>query len=67
MVFNNRDNDLSAIEYINGTKKWFLNGKLYRENDLPAIEDFSGTKEWYWRGKRIYVNNQEEFEEKLFN
>ncbi len=37
--------------YRDGTKKWFLDGKLHRE-DGPAIEQPNGSKEWYKNGKR---------------
>ena len=37
--------------YANGTKEWFLNGKLHRE-DGPAYEGTNGTKYWYLNGKR---------------
>ena len=30
----------------NGTKEWFLNGKLHRE-DGPAVEYADGDKHWY--------------------
>ena len=33
-----------------GTKHWYLNGKLHRE-DGPAIEYASGSKAWYLNGK----------------
>lgn len=33
-----------------GTKEWWLNGKLHRE-DGPAIEYADGTKEWRRNGK----------------
>ena len=46
-----RKNDLPAVEYANGTKEWYLNGKLHRENDKPAIEYSNGTKYWYLNGK----------------
>ncbi len=36
--------------YDNGTKEWYLNGKLHRE-DGPAREFPDGTKEWYLNGK----------------
>ena len=39
-----RENDLPAIEWLNGDKEWYLNGKLHRENDLPAVEWFNGDK-----------------------
>ena len=33
-----------------GSKYWFLNGKLHRE-DGPAIEDSNDTKWWYLNGQ----------------
>ena len=38
--------DGPAIEYVNGDKSWFINGKLHRE-DGPALEYASGYKAWY--------------------
>jgi hypothetical protein len=43
------------IEYTvkvwsNGTKSWWLNGKLHRE-DGPAIDRSNGTKSWWLNGK----------------
>ena len=46
-----RENDLPAIEYSDGSKEWYKNGKIHRESDLPAIEDSDGTKYWYKEGK----------------
>ena len=37
-----------------GTKYWYLNGKVHRE-DGPAIERAGGSKQWYRNGKRIIV------------
>jgi len=34
----------------NGTKRWYLNGKLHRE-DGPAVESANGDKSWYLNGK----------------
>ena len=34
----------------NGTKRWYLNGKLHRE-DGPAIEWSDGSKEWWLNGQ----------------
>jgi len=42
--------DGPAIEYNNGTKFWFLNGKYHRE-DGPAVKDSNGNKSWYLNGK----------------
>ena len=38
------------VEYPNGTKYWYLNGKRHRE-DGPAIEYPNGEKHWYLNGK----------------
>ena len=38
--------------YPNGTKYWYLNGKLHRE-DGPAVEYANGSKSWYLSGERV--------------
>ena len=40
-----------VIVHENGTKEWWLNGKLHRE-DGPAVECADGYKAWYLNGKR---------------
>ena len=40
-----------AIEYANGDKAWYLNGKRHREGG-PAAEYLDGTKFWYRNGQR---------------
>ena len=30
--------DGPAIEWNNGHKEWWINGRLHRDNDLPIIE-----------------------------
>ena len=42
--------DGPAVEYANGTKLWFINGKQHRE-DGPAVEYADGSKYWYVDGK----------------
>ena len=42
--------DGPAVEYSNGDKFWYVEGKPHR-TDGPAIERSSGTKEWYVEGK----------------
>jgi len=37
------------IEYSDGGKYWYLNGKLHRE-DGPADESLSGNRRWYKNG-----------------
>jgi hypothetical protein len=53
--YNDKDQlhrlDGVAIEYTDGTKSWWVNGKRHRL-DGPAIEWASGTKEWYVDSKR---------------
>jgi hypothetical protein len=39
-----------AVEYINGTKCWAVNGKRHR-GDGPAIERHNGEMHWYVNGK----------------
>ena len=41
--------DGPTLEYISGTKLWWINGKRHRE-DGPAIEYISGNKRWYING-----------------
>ena len=49
--------DGPAVEYSNGTKFWYLNGKRHRENG-PALEFADGDKVWYINGK---ILTEEEF------
>jgi len=44
--------DGPAITYIDGTKKWYLNGQLHRE-DGPACQWADGYEEWYHHGALI--------------
>ena len=41
----------NPIERADGSKEWYLNGKLHRE-DGPAVEYTDGTKYWYLNGER---------------
>jgi len=43
--------DGPAIEYADGYKEYYINGKRHRE-DGPAIEDTDGYKEYYINGKQ---------------
>ena len=43
--------DGPAIEYADGSKEWYINGKLHRENG-PANEYADGSKSWYTNGER---------------
>jgi len=38
-----------AVEWADGTKYWYLFGKLHRSNG-PAIEWSNGSKDWYKNG-----------------
>ena len=44
--------DGPAVEYSNGTKYWWVNGRLHRE-DGPAIEYADGSKRWYVDGEYL--------------
>ena len=43
--------DGHAVEYSDGDKYWYLDGKRHRE-DGPAVEHIHGDKYWYLDGKR---------------
>ena len=47
--------DGPAIEFPDGDKRWYQNGKLHRK-DGPAIELPDGSKEWYQNGKRHRID-----------
>ena len=56
LVFSHKDEDGHyhnidgpAVEYDNGTKKWFIHGKLHRENG-PAIIWNSGNVLYFLNG-----------------
>ena len=38
-----------AVEWADGDKSWWLNGKLHRQHG-PAVEYLNGTKEWWLNG-----------------
>ena len=44
--------DGPAIEWADGDKHWYLNGKCHRE-DGPAYEGADGTKHWWINGKKL--------------
>jgi len=45
----------ATIEWTNGDKEWYLDGKLHR-TDGPAIEKANGDKYWYLNGKRHRID-----------
>jgi hypothetical protein len=57
-VFHREDGP--AVEWLNGSKEWWLNGKRHRE-DGPAIEYSDGDKSWYLNGKKL---TEQEFKKK---
>ena len=42
-----RDDRLPAIEFTDGYKWWYVDGKRHRVDGLPAIECEGGDKWWY--------------------
>jgi hypothetical protein len=60
--FLHRDNDLPAVEFSNGNKEYWKDGKLHRIKG-PAIEYKSSNYfVWYYEGEEIDYSSQEEFE-----
>ena len=55
--------DGPAIEWSEGRKSWWFNGKRHRE-DGPAVEWADGSKSWWLNG--IYYS-KEEFNKKMKN
>lgn len=51
MIILHREDD-PAIEWSNGDKAWFINGKRHRE-DGPAIEYRDGRKSWYLNYEKL--------------
>ena len=51
-----------AIEWADGSKEWFLNGKRHREGG-PAIEGADGRKVWYLNG--VVVTPEEVLEQAI--
>jgi len=47
-IFHREDGP--AVEGSNGSKEWWIDGKLHRE-DGPAFEGSNGSKAWYINGK----------------
>ncbi len=48
------DNFTGIIEYENGAKEWYKNGRFHRE-DGPAKIRSNGFKEWWLDGEFIYA------------
>ena len=44
--------DGPAIEWFNGSKSWWVNGRLHRE-DGPAAIWHNGRKSWYLNDERV--------------
>ena len=45
-----------VAEFHDGTKWWYVDGKIHRDNDLPACEYANGTKQW-WRNDKLHREN----------
>lgn len=52
--------DGPAIEWVNGNKEWYINGKPHRE-DGPVLEYSNGFKLWFYHGEKIDCKTNEEF------
>jgi hypothetical protein len=42
-----REGDLPAIQYPDGSRRWYKNDKLHRDNNLPSIINFNAKKGWF--------------------
>ena len=60
MTIRHRE-DGPAIEWHDGGKMWYLNGKRHRE-DGPAVEYADGTKVWYLNDQFL---TEEEFNARM--
>ncbi len=45
-----RDNDNPAIEWVDGSKQWFINGLAHRNHGRPAVINANGDKAWWIHG-----------------
>ena len=54
-----REGDLPAVEYLNGYKAYYVNGKRHRDNGQPAIE-WKGYKEYWVNGNFITKEQAEQ-------
>ena len=57
---SHRDDDLPAIEFFNGNKEWYIEGRLHRI-DGPALI-WKNKIKWFYEGKEINCSNQKDFE-----
>jgi hypothetical protein len=48
-------NYTGVVEYHNGDKEWYLNGKKHRD-DGPAVELKNGGKHWHLNGQRHRID-----------
>ena len=53
--FHRRDGP--AVEWANGDKEWWVEGKRHREHG-PAVEQVRGTKLYFIEGKMVGRNNK---------
>jgi hypothetical protein len=56
-VFSLTNKGYELFEFPDGTKEWFLDGKLHRE-DGPAIEYPDGRKFWLFNGIQISLETK---------
>ena len=40
------------VEWADGHKEWYVDGRLHRDGGLPAVERADGFKQWHVDGKR---------------
>lgn len=56
--------DGPALEFDDGTKCWYIEGKLHR-TDGPAMQFANGNKEYYLYGIKVNCEDNQEFLDKI--
>jgi len=54
------ENDLPAVESVNGMKKWYRYGVLHRKMG-PAVEFADGYKEWWINGEFVKFEGESKY------
>ncbi len=52
MIYTSECGRYKIVEWANGSKEYWKDGKRHRDGDLPALEWASGSKEYWKDGKR---------------
>jgi len=53
MTGSGKSNANTMMEWPDGTREWWVNGKLHRKSG-PAVERADGTREWWVNGLKHF-------------